>query len=466
MKDEGANLPGSFRDPSGFLFVREGILYRQINAPYRPHYDHLMGGGLYAALTEAGLLVPHTEVDTPPADPAAPYKVIKPERVPFVSYPYEWCFGQLKAAALATLRIQKKAAEFGMVLKDASAFNMQFVDGKPVLIDTLSFEKLDGWTPWIAYRQFCQHFLAPLLLIALKDFRLAQLSRIFIDGVPLDLASSLLPKATRFRPGVATHIHAHAWSQRHFAKKPVQVRKRPTSRAAFLGLIDSLEALVRKTEFRLKKTEWGGYYEETNYSDRAFEHKKAIIESYLDAVRPRDVWDLGANTGVFSRLASRRGIPTVAFDLDFVAVELNYRECLANKETRLLPLVLDLTNPSPALGWAHEERASLAGRGPADTVLALALLHHLAISNNLPFEKIAAFFRTTCRSLIIEFVPKNDSQVQRLLATREDIFTGYTPARFEEAFGRWFRIRKAEKIGDSERTLYLRDAPGAALRVI
>ena len=353
-----------------------------------------------------------------------------------------------------------------MVLKDASAFNMQFVDGKPVLIDTLSFEKLDGWTPWIAYRQFCQHFLAPLLLVALKDFRLAQLSRIFIDGVPLDLASSLLPKATRFRPGVATHIHAHAWSQRHFAKKPVQVRKRPISRAAFLGLIDSLEALIRKTEFRLKKTEWGGYYEETNYSDRAFEHKKAIIESFLDAVRPKDVWDLGANTGVFSRLASRRGIPTVAFDIDFVAVELNYRDCLANKETRLLPLVLDLTNPSPALGWAHEERASLAARGPADAVLALALLHHLAISNNLPFEKIAAFFRTVCRSLIIEFVPKSDSQVQKLLATREDIFTGYTPARFEEAFGRWFRIRKAEKIGDSERTLYLMDAPDAALRVI
>ena len=229
-----------------------------------------------------------------------------------------------------------------------------------------------------------------------------------------------------------------------------------------MGLIDSLETLVRKTEFRLKKTEWGGYYEETNYSDRAFEHKKAIIEGFLDAVRPRDVWDLGANTGVFSRLASRRGIPTVAFDIDFVAVELNYRECLANKETHLLPLVLDLTNPSPALGWAHEERASLAARGPADTVLALALLHHLAISNNLPFEKIAAFFRTICRSLIIEFVPKSDSQVQKLLATREDIFTGYTPAGFEEAFGRWFRIRKAEKIGDSERTLYLMDAQDRA----
>ncbi|MCX6570916.1 MAG: SAM-dependent methyltransferase [Candidatus Aminicenantes bacterium] len=458
-------LSGSFRDPSGFLFVRDGVLYRQVNAPYRPHYDRLMESGLYAALTEAGLLVRHEEVDIPPADPAAsPYKTIRPERIAFISYPYEWCFGQLKAAALATLKIQKKAAEFGMALKDASAYNMQFVDGKPVLIDTLSFERINGWAPWIAYRQFCQHFLAPLLLVARKDFRLAQLSRLFIDGVPLDLASALLPRSTRFRPGIATHIHAHAWSQRHYAKKQVQVRKRPITRAGYLGLIDSLETLVRKTEFRLAKTEWGAYYEETNYSDSAFACKKTLIEGFLDEIKPRTVWGLGANTGVFSRLASCRGIPTIAFDIDFVAVELNYREMRAKKEANLLPLVLDLTNPSPALGWAHEERASLIGRGPADTVFALALIHHLAISNNLPFDKIAAFFATVCRSLIIEFVPKSDSQVQKLLATREDIFPDYTPAGFEAAFGRRFRIRKIEKIADSERFLYLMDVPDASAR--
>ncbi len=458
MNDRETRVPGSFRDPSGFLFVREGTLFRQINAPYRPHYDHLMTGGLYAALTDAGLLVRHTEVDIPPADPAISYKVIRPERVPFISYPYEWCFGELKAAALATLKIQKTAAEFGMILKDASAYNIQFIDGKPVLIDTLSFEKLDGWTPWIAYKQFCQHFLAPLLLVALKDFRLAQLSRLFIDGVPLDLASRLLPRTTRLRPGIAAHIHAHAWSQKRYAEKRVQVRKRPLSRAAYFGLIESLESLVRKTEFRLKETEWCDYYDKTNYSDRAFELKKKIIEGCLDEVRPENVWDMGANTGVFSRLASLRGIPTVAFDIDFIAVELNYREVRANKETRILPLVLDLTNPSPALGWAHAERASLVERGRTDTVLALALIHHLAISNNLPFEKIAAFFHAIGRSLIIEFVPKSDSQVQKLLATREDIFTDYTQPAFEREFGRFFSLEKAVPIEGSERTIYLMKA--------
>jgi len=456
MRSDGGKLPGSFRDPSGFLFVRDGVLYRQVNAPYRPHYDRLMTSGLYEALTGAGLLVRHEEVDIPPAEPAvSPYKIIRPDRIAFISYPYEWCFGQLRSAALATLKIQKKAAEFGMTLKDASAYNIQFVDGKPILLDTLSFESLDGWTPWIAYRQFCQHFLAPLLLVSRKDFRLAQLSRLFIDGVPLDLASALLPRSTRFRPGIATHIHAHAWSQKRYAKKQVQVRKRPLSRAAYMGLIESLESLVRKTEFKLTKTEWGAYYDETNYSDSAFARKKSLIEGFLDEVKPRTVWDLGANTGVFSRLASGRGLPTVAFDIDFVAVELNYRDIRSKKEKNLLPLVLDLTNPSPALGWAHEERASFISRGPADAVLALALIHHLAISNNLPFDMIAAFFASVCRSLIIEFVPKSDSQVQKLLATREDIFPNYTPAGFEAAFGHRFHIRKTEKIGGSERLLFL-----------
>ena len=265
-------------------------------------------------------------------------------------------------------------------------------------------------------------------------------------------------------PRIATHIHAHAWSQKHYAKKQVQVKKRPISRAAYLGLIDSLESLVRKTEFRLAKTEWGAYYEETNYSDSAFALKKTLIEGFLDEVKPRSVWDLGANTGVFSRLASGRGIPTVAFDIDFVAVELDYRDMRAKKEAHLLPLVLDLTNPSPALGWAHEERASLVSRGPADTVLALALIHHLAISNNLPFDKIAAFFASVCRSLIIEFVPKSDSQVQKLLATREDIFPDYSPAGFEAAFKARFRIRKTEKIAGSDRLLYLMEIPDAPAR--
>lgn len=163
---------------------------------------------------------------------------------------------------------------------------------------------------------------------------------------------------------------------------------------------------------------------------------------------------MGANNGLFSRLASNKNIPTIAFDIDPACVELNYREVLKNKEQDLLPLLLDLSNPSPGLGWQNEERDSLIGRGPADTVLVLALIHHLAISNNVPLEKIAELFSKICRSLIIEFVPKSDSQVQKLLMNREDIFYEYTQQCFESAFTKLFDIIQRTGIDGSERTLY------------
>jgi hypothetical protein len=457
MPNESRTLPSSFRDPSGFLFEREGGLYRQVNRIYKEPYDELVGGGLYAALTERGLLVSHEEVDIAPPDPQRAYKVIRPRLIPFISYPYEWCFSQLKEAALAMLKIQKTAMGFGMSLKDASAFNIQFADGRPVLVDTLSFEKLQ-LKPWVAYRQFCQHFLNPLLLIVYKDFELNQLSRVFIDGVPSSLTSRLLPPRTRFRPSLASHVHLHALSQRYFSTKTARVRERSIRPVSLAGLMESLESLVRRLDFRLKKTEWADYYEETNYTQEAFEEKKKTVEELLDIMKPDAVWDLGANTGVFSRLASRRGVETVAFDVDFVAVELNYRECLAKKDKNLLPLVMDLTNPTPAIGWENRERKSLLERGPVDAALALALLHHLAISNNLPFLKIAEFLSRVCRWLVIEFVPKEDSQVRRLLATREDVFPDYTQPSFEGAFGGHFIIRKSVPIKGSQRTLYLMEA--------
>jgi hypothetical protein len=461
MRNDDSPLSASFRDPSGFLFRRDATLYRQVNKSYSEHYDRLMTSGLYERLTAEGLLVRHVETALPPAAPELAYKVIRPEPIPFISYPYEWCFGELKDAALATLKIHRTAIELGMILKDASAFNIQFRDGAPVLIDTLSFEAVADWKPWVAYRQFCQHFLAPLLLMARRDERFGLLSRLFIDGVPLDLAAASLPFKTRFAPGILTHIHAHAASQKRYASRTEKLRERRFSRTALLALADSLESNIRKLRFHAKETEWGDYYQDTNYSAEGLEHKKRTVAEFLDAVKPATVWDLGANTGLFSRIASGRGVPTVAFDVDPLAVERNYRELKAAKEKNLLPLVMDLTNPSPGTGWAGRERMSLEERGPADALLALALVHHLAISNNVPFGRIADFLRRVGRHLIIEFVPKDDSQVRRLLVTREDIFVDYTQSRFEEAFGRAFEILRSEPVRDSGRTLYLMKAKSA-----
>lgn len=450
-----AKLGGSFRDPSGFVFSLGGKLYRQVNRVHSEHYDLLMQSGLYEALIDAGLLVPHVEVDITAPEPLTAHVVIQPERIPFVSYPYEWCFSQLKHAALATLKIQKMALRFGMSLRDCSAYNIQFRQAKPVLIDTLSFEMYREGKPWVAYRQFCQHFLAPLALMSCTDIRLNQLFRVYIDGIPLDLASTLLPFGTRLKFPLLSHIHLHARSQKHFSDKAVNLTGRKMTRRALLGLIDNVESGIAGLEWRARGTEWADYYSDMNYSQDALQHKKLLVAEFLDQAAAKNVWDLGANVGVFSRISSDKGIPTMSFDVDPAAVEKNYRECLARGDTNVLPLLLDLTNPSPGIGWRNRERISLAERGPAHTVLALALIHHLAISNNLPLHEIADFFGEICHWLVVEFVPKNDSQVRRLLATREDIFPAYTQPDFEHEFGARFAIRDSVRIQDSERTLYL-----------
>ncbi len=446
----------SFRDPSGFLFIRDGTLYRQINQNYRPWYDRLLESGLYAELVAQGRLIPHETVAVPPEDPTTASLVVRPEPVGFVSYPYEWSFSQLQDAALTTLEIQQRALKHGLSLKDASAYNIQFHRGRPLLIDSLSFEAYREGEPWVAYRQFCQHFLAPLALMSLRDIRLGQLLRVHIDGVPLDLAAGLLPWRTRLNPGLLAHLHLHASSQRRFAGTEVRAAgRRRVSRTGFLGLIDNLRRTAAGLRWEPGRTDWAEYDRMHNYSPEALADKRRIVGEYLDRARPTSLWDLGANTGEFSRLGSGRGIPTLAFDLDPSAVELNYRAVRRDRESNLLPLLTDLTNPSPAQGWRHEERQALMDRGPADAVMALALAHHLAIGNNVPLPQLAAFFAALGRWLIIEFIPKSDSQLQRMMAAREDIFTDYHAAGFEAAFKTYFELQRAQPIAESDRVLYL-----------
>lgn len=449
--------PGSFRDPSGFIFMRDGVLYRQVNACYADDYRLLMESGLYRALTDEGLLIAHREASRELALTGDAVTVICPERVPFISYPFEWCFSQLRDAALLTLRIQQRALAHGMSLKDATAYNIQFHAGKPVFIDTLSFERAQAGAPWVAYRQFCQHFLAPLALMAHTDIRLNQLLRIHLDGVPLDMAATLLPFRTRFNGGLLLHVHLHAKFQQKYADTRAgapQVR-RESVQVAQEGILDSLAGTIRGLTWEPAGTEWGDYYTDTNYSAAAFAHKEALVQAYIERIGPRQMWDLGANDGHFSQLAAAQGIPTVAFDVDPAAVEKCYRDVRRRGDTAMLPLLQDLTNPSPAIGWDLAERDSLASRGPADLVMALALIHHLAISNNVPLAAIAKFLHGLGRALIIEFVPKHDSQVQRLLATREDIFPHYTQEEFEHQFAAYFTLTEHARVGDSARTLYL-----------
>jgi hypothetical protein len=282
-----------------------------------------------------------------------------------------------------------------------------------------------------------------------------QLARLFIDGLPLDLTARLLPWRSRFRFSLLTHIHLHARAQEKFADKTEIESKRKMSKTSLLGMIDNLEQAIKKLSWHRHGTEWAEYYEDTNYSVQANSHKKELVANYIQKTAAGSVWDMGGNVGLFSRLAAEQGANTISFDIDPACVELNYLENKRNKESNILPLHLDLTNPSPALGWSNHERMSLLERGPVDLVMALALIHHLAISNNVPLIKIAEFLAKICRFLIIEFVPKDDSQVQRLLSTREDIFVDYSQDNFEKIFQYYFKLLESDRIGDSERTLYL-----------
>jgi hypothetical protein len=450
-------VAGSFRDPSGFVFHRDGTIYRQVQEGYRSDFELLYASGLHDTLVASRLLIPDEQVSVEPAALGA-FAILQPEPVGFVSYPYEWCFSQLRDAALATLRIQEIAMDHGMSLRDASAYNVQFHRGRPLLIDSLSFEALRVGRPWIAYRQFCQHFLAPLALMSYVDARLGQLLRVHLDGVPLDLAVRLLPRRARLRASLLLHLSLHARSQRRHQADAESALDgdREVSERGLRGLIDSLRGAVEHLAPPRPSAGWTSYEDEADhYGPRAAQAKAAAVGSLITELCPRTVWDLGANVGRFSRLSSSRGIPTVSFDLDAGCVEAAYGRARADDDANLLPLVLDLANPSPAIGWANEERMTLAERGPADLCLALALVHHLAIGNNVPLPRIARFLADICRRAVVEFVPKQDEKVIHLLRNREDVFPDYTVQGFERSVGPWFDIERRIPIEDSARLLYV-----------
>lgn len=457
MLGEKTRVSGSFRDPAGFLFWHNDTLFRQINSRYRPTYQKLIENGLYDKLIKAQWLIPHQELPSRLEDQENTL-IIQPQQIPMISYPYEWSFAQLKDAALLTLNIQQMALEHGMILKDASAYNIQFIGGKPIFIDTLSFEEQVDGMPWVAYKQFCQHFMAPLLLMKYCDRRLNQLLKIYIDGIPLDLASQLLPFRSKFNLTCAIHIHAHAKLQNKYQHETAVKRSHNRFTIKTLKLLNqSLLNTIQKIRCKNAiQTEWEDYYSNNNnYTPEAFTEKEAIIDAWLEPIKPRQLWDLGANTGRFSQIASAHAKYVVAWDIDANCVEAHYQHNHQHASKTILPLILDLTNPSPAIGWEHQERLSFIERGPVDAVLALGLIHHLAIVNNLPLSKIAHFFSKICDHLILEFIPKSDSQVIKLLSTREDIFPDYTLEDMLTCFDTYFTLTKAHHFKNSERSLLL-----------
>ncbi len=328
-------------------------------------------------------------VDTSLAASPDAVAVLRPRELPLISYPYEWCFGQLREAALLTLELQRRALAAGMRLKDASAYNIQFDAGRPILIDTLSFEVGDPAQPWPAYRQFCEHFLAPLALVAYRDPRCGLMLRDFIDGIPIDLAARLMPCRTRLRrrpagapPPACRRAAAQPGGRAH--------RSSTGNRAACRGRARRRSwtaCAARSKGCAGSRAGTGCSTAARPATARPAPRRSETSSSACSAASgARVVWDLGANVGTYSTIAAGDGRQVIAFDQDASSVEHHWRSLSAEARASVLPLVMDLTNPSPALGWALEERRSLVQRGPADLIMALALVHHLAIGNNVPLE--------------------------------------------------------------------------------
>ncbi len=447
--------PSSYRDPSGFIFMHAGSYYRQVNQIFKDDFDFFISSGCYENFVKKELIIPHQVINENLTGLNDHYKTLKPEPVKFISYPYEWSFDMLKDAALLTLQLVKEAAGYGLMLKDATPYNVQWHRGKFIFIDTLSFEKYNEHLPWIAYRQFCETFLSPLLLMHYSKMPLHQLQLAYPEGIPLAVTKSLLPARSKFSFHTYLHLHLHAKVSSKNNNNNSSTGK--FSKQKLLNLISSLEILINRLKFSKQQSAWSDYYEEAAQRNNYLESKKILIRQWIDTLNDIETAaDLGANEGEFSRLLSEKNIYTLAADFDPYCINKLYNAVKNNGGKNIQPFIVDLSNPSPPIGVNNEEISSFTKRLQADLVMALAVVHHLAIGKNITLNMIADMFQRINRKyLIIEFVPKSDEKNQLLLSGKKDIYTMYTEEHFEVAFKKYYNIANKETIGTSGRILYL-----------
>ena len=452
--------PGSFRDPDSRVFYTGDAVYRALSKE---------GLDDYRALQEAGLLedprIVATELahDAPELDARLVKEtagVLRHERIPFVSYPYEWTFSMLKDAGLLQLDLLLAALERDLVLKDSTPYNVQFRGARALFVDVGSFERLRPGEPWAGYRQFCMLYLYPLLLQALKGVRFQPWLRGSLEGITATEMRGLMSARDRFRRGLPTHVFLHARLERRYADRGGEVRE-DLRRAGFrkaliVANVRKLRALVQRLHWDPPAGVWTAYGERNSYSDADVARKEDFVREATRACAPQLVWDIGANNGRYSRLAAEHAQTVVAIDADQGPIELLYRELRDEGDERILPLTVDLADPSPGLGWRGLERGPLAARGRPDLVLALALVHHLTISANVPVREVVDWLAGLGSALVVEFPTREDPMVQTLLAPkREGLHPDYELGHFERCLAEAFTIERSERLGSGTRVLFL-----------
>jgi hypothetical protein len=465
------HVPGSFRDPANRVYRISGRgakaprILRGVDAESLSNFEQLSSTAFFKRLMDEGRIV-KTEILGDSDNDANEIRllgwagVLSHEPIPFVSYPYEWTFGMLKSAALLQLRILEDAVENDWTLKDATPFNIQFVGSRPTFIDIPSFEPRIEGEPWVGYRQFCSCFLTPLMMRAYLRIDHLPLMRSYIDGIPPTEAVKFFRGTARMRKGVLSHLVFPARVENKILAKerddtPAQVRNATKhSKTMVLGLLESLRRLVRRLSIEMDHSDWSEYDQTHSYVNAEHEAKKDFVKEHVSASHRDTVWDIGCNTGTFSRISAGHSCSVIAIDGDHNAVEKLYRAERKSKNSSILPIVMNLANISPNQGWAGTERTAFDQRSKPDVVLVLALVHHIRISANIPLDLFLAWLRSLDAEIIIEFVNRDDEMVVKLLTNKKEQYADYNLEQFLEQVATHFTINDRKSLKGGKREIF------------
>ncbi len=452
---------GSFRDPDTRVFHFNGSVYRCLSARAVADWQRLAGTGFYERFAADRRVIPTRQVTDSEALPPLDGRwaaVLEHERLPLVSYPYEWSFGMLKDAALLQLDLTRAALDEDMTLKDATAFNVQWLGAQPTFIDIGSFTAYAAGEPWAGYRQFCETFFYPLLLQAYRNVPFHPWLRGSLEGITAEQCNALLSGRDLLRRGVLAHVYLQAKAQARYDDTPGNVRQE--LRAAGFGAalikhnIERLRQTVARLQWDAGRSTWSEYQREHTYDDTDLRRKTEFVDRVLASRRWPLVWDIGCNTGNYSRIAAGHAEYVLALDADHLVIERLYQSLKADGPTNVLPLLADLADPSPGLGWRGRERLPLGDRGQPALILCLALIHHLVIGRNIPLEDFVAWLAQFGGEVVLEFVGPEDPMVERLLRNRQDQEFDYSAEAVGAALERHFDGVTHETLASGTRTLY------------
>ena len=453
---------GSFRDPDTRVFHHEGAVFRCLSARALADWTQLAGTRFFDESTAQGRLIPTRQVADREAlphlgDPAWA-AVLRHDRLPAVSYPYEWSFGMLKDAALLQLDLTLAALDERMTLKDATPFNVQWIGARPTFIDIGSFTAYEAGAPWAGYRQFCETFLYPLFLQAYRNVPFHPWLRGRLDGMTAAECRSWLSARDYFRPGVLAHVALQARAQARYADADADVGAELRAAGFGAALIRNNVARLRRTVERLRwtpsRSTWSDYQRVLTYDDADLERKGAFVRRVLGTRRWPLVWDIGCNTGVYSRMAAEHADYVLALDADHLVIDRLYEALKAEEAPAILPLLADVADPSPGLGWRGRERLPLADRAAPDLILCLALAHHIVIGRNVPLADFVDWLAEFEAEVVVEIVDRGDPMVERLLRNRRGQAIDYSGAAARGLLERYFDIVAQEQMESGPRTLY------------